>query len=634
MIKIALVVPFENFIEIAQSTFKLHNLEDGMWQGEEYVLEEIVADSEELVHLKIDADAIISRGLYAEILKSINHDIPIIEVVVQGSDMIENLMLCKQTFGSKQIGVVASNNMVYDAEEMANITNLNIRSYRLKKNLTANSVVKTAIKEGCDIILGGTSSCEAANRLGIDNMLIKTGKKSFYQSITEAKRAAKISRKSQEKTNMYKTILDYTYGGIIAVNSGNQIITINASAKQILNIKSDIAIGSDTESAPFPQELKNIFNDNREYIDEIIQKNDEPIMLNKVFTSIKEKKIGCVITLQKIQHIQKLEKVIRNNIISNGYYAKHTFADIVAVSSLSKNIVMVAKNFSLTESNILLTGKSGTGKEIFAQSIHNFSSRKEGPFVAVNCASLPESLLESELFGYAAGAFTGASKAGKLGFFGLANNGTIFLDEIAEIPLELQAKLLRVLQERQFTRLGDDKVININIRIIAATNKNLGELVKQCVFREDLFYRLDVLRISIPDLNNRREDIPALAERFIQHLNPHKSLSEKAKELLKNYNWEGNVRQVQNFCERLEALSTSRIITEEDILYVHGLTLNDGDDHKTQFLLSSDDLHPMNEEQHIRQALINAKYNKQAAAKLLNINRSTLWRKMKEYGID
>jgi transcriptional regulator with PAS, ATPase and Fis domain len=635
MIKIALVEPFRDFIQTANSTFKLHNLKDPLWQGEEYVLEEIVVDSDELVHLKIDADAIIARGLYAEILKSINYDIPIIEVIVQGSDMIESLMLCKQTFGNKQIGVVASNNMVYDVEDMKNITDINIKSYRLKNHISADSIVKKAVKEGCEIILGGISSCEAASLLGVDNMMIKTGEKSFYQSITEAKRAARICRKSQEESNIYKTILDYTYGGIIAVNSDDQILIINTLAKQILNIKEQVAVvGSHIDSAPISQVLKNIIHDNKEYIDMIIHKDDEPIMLNKVFTPIKGEKIDCVVTMQKIQHIQKMEGVIRKNIINDGYSAKYTFDDIVAKSSLTKDVVQVAKKFSLTESNILITGQSGTGKEIFAQSIHNYSNRKMGPFVAVNCATLPQNLLESELFGYAAGAFTGASKTGKLGFFGMANNGTIFLDEIAEIPLELQAKLLRVLQERQFTRLGDYKVINVDVRIIAATNKKLSELVKQGLFREDLFYRLDVLRIDIPSLNNRREDIPALAELFIKNLDPRKSISEKAKELLKKCHWEGNVRQLQNFCERLDALSNSRVITEEDILYIQKLISNYTDSGESQKSLELDDLHEKDEVMRIRMALINAKYNKQAAAKLLNINRSTLWRKLKEYGIE
>lgn len=634
MIKIALVVPFKDFIKDVQSVFNLHNSNNhDMPKDEEYSLEEIITESDQLENLKTDADCIIARGLFAEILKNSNIDIPIVEVSIQGSDMLDNLLECKKVFGNRQVGVVASNNMVYDVEEMAKVTKLVIKPYSLKKDLTADILVKKAIDDGCDVILGGVSACEAASKFGVSNLLIRTGHKSFYQSITEAKRAALIGRKAQGKSNMYKKILDYTYGGIIAVNSDNQITIVNISARQILNIKTDKVIGLDTNSAPFPQELKNIIQDNQEYINEIIQKNDDPIMLNKVFTYVKGEKTDCIITMQKVQHIQKMEEAIRKNIINNGYVAKYTFDDIVAVSSITKNIVRVAKNFSLTESNILLTGESGTGKEIFAQSIHNFSRRKGGPFVAVNCASLPGSLLESELFGYAAGAFTGASRTGKLGYFGMANNGTIFLDEIAEMPLEFQSKLLRVLQERQFTRLGDNKVINVNVRIITATNKNLDKLVKQGKFRNDLFYRLDVLRINIPNLRSRPEDIPALAECFIKMLNPHKSLSKKAMELLKSYAWDGNVRQLRNFCERLEVLTTSPVITDRDILYVHGLTINSMDDNEALNSLLPDALPEKDEDQRIRQALISTKYNRQDAAKLLNMNRSTLWRKMKEYGI-
>ena len=235
------------------------------------------------------------------------------------------------------------------------------------------------------------------------------------------------------------------------------------------------------------------------------------------------------------------------------------------VSAQIKSTIEIAKKYSRTNSNVLLIGQSGTGKEMFAQSIHNHSLRKEGPFVAVNCAAIPDNLLESELFGYTAGAFTGARKNGKQGYFELAHNGTLFLDEIGEIPLQFQAKLLRAIQEREIMPIGSDKVLSINVRIIAATNKNLEKLVEKEEFREDLLYRLDVLRINIPPLSQRKEDIPILVKKYFLENAPDTDITNEAYKALMNYKWNGNIRQLFNICERLSVLKQGETITEKDI---------------------------------------------------------------------
>jgi len=202
-----------------------------------------------------------------------------------------------------------------------------------------------------------------------------------------------------------------------------------------------------------------------------------------------------------------------------------------------------------SDSSILITGESGTGKEVFAQSIHNLSSRNKFNFVALNCSSIPENLLESEMFGYEDGAFTGAKKGGKIGLFELAHMGTIFLDEIGEMPLTLQSKLLRVLEEKKVARIGGLKLIDVNIRVIAATNRDIRDLIKKKKFREDLYYRLNVLPIEMPSLRNRKKDIPILIEHFMSEMSKKCKISEAALQKIDEYNWPGNVRELRNVVE-------------------------------------------------------------------------------------
>lgn len=224
------------------------------------------------------------------------------------------------------------------------------------------------------------------------------------------------------------------------------------------------------------------------------------------------------------------------------------------------SVISDAMTYSYSDSNILICGETGTGKELFAQSIHNSSPRKNHPFVAINCSALPENLLESELFGYVEGAFTGASKGGKMGFFELAHKGTIFLDEIGDVSPNLQSRLLRVLQEREVVRLGSDTVIPVDVRVISATNKNLKEEVANGRFRQDLLYRLDVLELNLPPLRNREQDALFLLSQLISYEHERTGciltgLSEEGASLITQYPWPGNIREMRNFCQRLSILT-------------------------------------------------------------------------------
>lgn len=267
-----------------------------------------------------------------------------------------------------------------------------------------------------------------------------------------------------------------------------------------------------------------------------------------------DEKLGYIISLRDEQEIREAENQLNRKIREKGIFAKYHFSDIICHTEVMNQCIATAKKAALTDYTILIHGESGTGKELFAQSIHNYSQRQSKPFIAINCAALPENLLESELFGYEPGSFTGAQKKGKLGLFEQANYGTIFLDEIGDISPGLQSRLLRVLQEKQIMRIGSDKIINIDVRVITATNKDLKKMVKEGKFREDLFYRLSVIPLEIPPLRARRDDILPLLRFFTG--SDYQKITENQKEILRAYDWPGNIRELENSATFFKALGS------------------------------------------------------------------------------
>ena len=357
---------------------------------------------------------------------------------------------------------------------------------------------------------------------------------------------------------------------------------------------------------------------------EVVYLGKKPYTLHLHFESPLQHR-HCFILLTPIA-ASSSEKRCSHGVKKNSLPAKYHFSDILGHSPAVQKAIRLAQYYSGTDETILIFGESGTGKELFAQSIHNASPRRNYPFIAINCSAIPENLLESELFGYAPGAFTGAHRDGKAGLFELAHKGTLFLDEIGEISLTLQAKLLRVLQEREIMRVGGDSVIPVDIRILAATNQNLEQLAAERQFREDLLYRLDVLRINIPSLNQRREDISLLADSYMRRAFPDIRITDEAKAYLEQMDWPGNVRQLFNFCERLAVLCNGFAV---DADLVAAVSLQGGIPLGTGSVLSGEE----DEQRIISKTLASCHYHKGNTAKALGISRSTLWRKLREYGI-
>jgi PAS domain S-box-containing protein len=485
-----------------------------------------------------------------------------------------------------------------------------------------------------DIILGGLITCRMAQERGLKVLLVASGDASFRAACLEAQKVAYARKIEKERTEQFRVLVDYSIDGIISVDRDKKIQVFNPAAERILSISAGNVVGSTIDSL-FPSfQVDECLRLGTEYVDEIIPFQRIKIMANVAPIRVGRDISGVMITFQDTSHIAELEVKIRKELYTKGLTAKYHFQHILGVSPEMTEARRIALQFSEIDATVLISGASGTGKELFAQ------SRKKGPFVAVNCAALPPNLLESELFGYVEGAFTGANRKGKPGLFELAHSGTIFLDEISEMDRYGQSRLLRVLQEKQVMRLGDDKVIPIDVRVIAATNKNLRALVARFDFREDLFYRLNVLHFSLPLLRDRTGDVRFLADHFIKQCQviykKRVEYDESVISVLEKYEWPGNVRELHNVLERLVIIARDNRITKSDTIAVleHDIAgLTSPQPPQTPPAPLSVDEEPA-ERERIIDALKRSAYNQTDAAKRLGMDRSTLYRKIRRYGID
>jgi transcriptional regulator with PAS, ATPase and Fis domain len=426
--------------------------------------------------------------------------------------------------------------------------------------------------------------------------------------------------------------------GILAIYEKDKVFWMSKTCHRILKYPEQRTYNLPVARIIDPSKLEN------QYFWNIIR-NNLSITDKSVTLMIGKELISCNMTISnfestygnlsmKVVIIQDVERI--NRLICNyfGNSAKLTFEDIIGSSPVLSNAVRHAKRSADTFSNILLLGESGTGKDVMAQAIHNESARRSGPFVAINCAALPRELIASELFGYNEGAFTGAKRSGNIGKFELAHQGTIFLDEIGDMPMDLQAMLLRVIEEKNIVRLGGNKPIPVNVRIIAATNKDLEIEIERNCFRRDLYYRLGVIKITVPPLRERLEDIAALSQHFInilcRGLNiPKKSLAPDALHALQQYRWLGNIRELQNVLESAVQWSSASVITkahiEQLLPSLKPVPLIEPEDKPEPDVNS--------EIQIIKFYLEKYDNNKSKTAKALGISRKALYKRLKKYSL-
>lgn len=487
---------------------------------------------------------------------------------------------------------------------------------------------------GIEVAIGGLSLKKAVLKRNIQYLMTTADQDAIDDAILTAIHFLKIEeekiRKGLELQSRYeltRAILNCVSEGIISIDHKGIVTNMNGEVSRYFET---LCYGQPIDSVIRKSYFADVLAKGESIRGALLSTGKHSLIISIDPIKLEQNVIGAVITLQKQTEIQNIEHKMRR-VLAQKHSADKTFADIVGSSPAIQAAKKLALKYASVDSTVIIVGGTGTGKEMFAQSIHNASGRRHAPFVAINCAAFPSSVLESELFGYVKGAFTGALNEGKPGIFELAHKGTIFLDEISETPLDVQLKLLRVIQERKVIRIGDDKVTPVDIRIITASNKNLNDLVKQGVFREDFYYRLCVLKLRLPTLNERREDIPELTRCFLNQANLHPcSITEEALELLASGEWRGNIRQLSNIVERLAVMCDNGIIDKKLVLEVADDIAMPSGDHLPERLSATADNGILTEKEFIRRVLSKMNGNKAAAAKQLGISTTTLWRKMKK----
>lgn len=629
---ITFVVPYPEIIPLVQKIS--HEQHDDEWQIS--IVEALGVRG--VKDIRFYSDVVIARGVVSAALKARLANIPVVDLMVSGYDVMRALIECRNRFRCSKIAIVGACDMIYGAPSMQELLNVELTTVTVNNEEEAEEQIGRLKSEGIRVVIGGVMSTEIAAQFGLETVVVDSGPEAIRQAIIEAKRVGKVRRTEQERSEQFRTILNYVNEGVIVVDSSGTIQVANTVARRLVNFSENLIKFGMQDICP-DLNLDSVLTTGNAKLGEVKIINGQQVAINSVPIIIKNGVAGAVTTFQPVSAIQQMEEQIRQKIHQRGLIAKVHFNDILGQSPAIKESIAMAREFSKVDSNVLIIGPTGTGKEMFAQSIHNSSRRSRGPFVAVNCAALPEELLESELFGYVEGAFTGALRTGKAGFFEQAHRGTLFMDEIADVSPKLQARLLRVLQEREIRRLGDSKVIPIDVRVITATNKDLQKMMLEGTFRADLYYRLDVLRVTVPSLAERSEDIVPLMRNFMRFYcakvnKPCRDLSSEVEAMFIAYPWPGNIRELRNVAERLAVVTNREVINKSILLLAcpqFALSQNQPnrcEEKKTENFLAEDSYRT-----EILEVLAKTHYHYGRAAAELGIGRTTLWRRMKEFGI-
>ncbi|WP_334305471.1 sigma 54-interacting transcriptional regulator, partial [Clostridioides difficile] len=523
------------------------------------------------------AQAIIGRGGgYSLVIDTVN--VPVIPMNMKSTDLLRAIEIAKK-YSKKVVLILGDNEVSFDYVGWRNVISTEITEEWFESKYEIRSkVVKYIDQKDEIVIVGGGLACSFARQYGIDSVFATASDESIREAVEYCKKLLDTLGEEKFNNEVLRNILDGIKDGVIAIDSNGSIILYNESAKNMLKVERKCALNKYIlDVFPKMEWMLDCLHEKEDVEDRKIR-NINNLIVNTRTTLIKvdNSTYGVLGIIQDITKLQNLERKIRFDLNQKGLYARYTFDDFLFKDKLTKEFIEEAKKIGKSDYTTLLYGESGSGKEIIAHSIHNISKRKDRPFVAINCATIAENLLESELFGYEEGAFTGARKGGKRGLFELAHGGTLFLDEINSLSFNIQTKLLRVIEERQIMRIGSDYIIPLDIRIIAATNESLTEKIVMGTFRADLFYRLSSLEINIPPLRDRREDIIPLFNNFVNEvlkddgLNGINSIDENfvltkdEMDKLYNYSWPGNVRELKTIAQKYVVTGKIKLRQDRD----------------------------------------------------------------------
>ena len=581
------------------------------------------------------AEIIITRKGTRRIVEEVTN----LKVVSLNNSLSDYLWMLKER-GLHTPGLIAFfsyDPMSSDILQMCEMLEVQTKNYIFKSFADCRGCVERALKDGAVFSVGGAWTDPWAKRLGLPHVIVENSVETILNALESATQLRRVQVEEAEKqclfktqSEMYQAALDFTHDAILAIDENGRIQVLNPPAERIMGCRAADSVGQPVEAVLPNTLLPDVLESGEKQLDQIMQIHQTLCNTNRIPILVDGQRRGVVATFQDVKQLQNSEQKIRLKLHEKGLVAKYAFNDILGDSPAIRSTIQIARSYAASRASVLILGETGTGKELFAQSIHNASDRRDGPFVAINCAAVSNSLLESELFGYEAGSFTGASRGGREGVFELAHGGTLFLDEIGEIPRETQVELLRVLQEKEIRRVGGSRVIPVDVRIIAATNKDLLQETVEGRFREDLYYRLDVLDLKLPPLRERGDDVKILGLHLFRQLPGGKDPIMQSQflyllEQVGPYQWYGNIRELQNFVERANILmrnAGASSVTVSDILRRRAEPAPE----PCQETESRD-------RRAIEAALHNHPGSMADAARSLGCSRQTLWRKMKKYGI-
>lgn len=566
---------------------------------------------------KKGAKAIIARsGGYRHTIGKV--DVPVIQFKINTLDILYALKTAGK-FG-KDLVLVISDLEYFNYEDWKDMINARVIIEKFDSlEAIEGRVVKYASSPLDVVIVGGGIPCGFAQKIGLKYVPISASNESIIEIVMSARALIDSLYEQKYQNEMLTKTLDGVHDAVVAIDRESNIILYNERAKETLKRDRQDVIGRNlAEVLPELSFMTNVLKAKLYRTNEIINLKRIVIAANTSLLEVDGHVLGALCSFQDITKLQSLEKKIRYELNKKGLTAKYHFEDIIAYDPVMKDTVSKAIKIGLTDGTVMIYGESGTGKEMIAQSIHNISSRKNEPFVAINCAALTESLLESELFGYEEGAFTGARKGGKPGLFELAHGGTVFLDEINSVSSALQAKLLRVLEEKEVMRIGSDYIIPLDVRIISAANERLEMKIEEGSFRSDLFYRLSILELNVPPLRERKLDIVPIFKHYLSTLTESSGLSidHELEERLKAYPWPGNVRELRN--------NAQRYVLFGELELDHKLPRNNAELKDGIIDLKEIDRYV---EGKVIDMLAQEGLTKNEIAKLLGISRASLWNK-------
>lgn len=592
----------------------------------EFHYSDVLEKAEEMI--RAGTKIIISRGGTAALLRS-NMTIPVIEIAHDFHGVYRILQEAKHK--SQKIAAVGFPQFCNALRHYQNMTNESFKICQVYNHYDIENVVKNLAENDYQLVIGGLTVAEMASKYGLKAVMGDTDNISIEQAINEAYSLLKYITQENTKLLMSHSALNQSREGIMCIDQMGEVINVNATGMALFQCHPGDKL--------FKKEaFKDIYGS---IINEISLK-EQPVDINGnlIYLSIKhftQRHYSYSIITGLSQDNALWHSVATKKSKLRGFSTTWSFDDIIGQSPAITNAIAKAKLCAQHDLPVNITGATGTGKELFAQSIHHAGARSHGPFIAINCAAIPESLLESELFGYADGAFTNARKGGKPGIFEMAKDGTVFIDEISEAPLSVQVKLLRVLQEKQFSRIGGDSLITADFRLITASNKPLKALVEAGEFRQDLYYRINILELVLPALHERHGDVMPIVRHLLAQQGKKLIFTPDAQALLNSHSWPGNIRELQAVVYRLMVLLQTDVVDSEVLRQfsqisprlqresppLHGQTIAMDETH----------LLKKQEKRLITRVMETTDGDRTKAAVMLGISPTTLWRKLKEHHI-